>query len=151
MLNAFTLDPSRTLDAESGGLERAMVEMLILMAAHHGASRLEYRTIEGEFRVAEIIDECPHEFAAPPNCVRQTTMDHLRKVFPFSRENRCSEGFLRVGTSLARAQCEISNDGQDATVTFLENFDAAVNLRSVMDRFWEKRAANQRATGLARY
>lgn len=151
MLNAFILDPLIALDSESDGLERAMVEILILMAFHHDASKLEYRTIDGKFRAAEIVDGFSHEFPQLPNCLRLPTMDHLRRIFSTSMENNQSERMLRVDASLAVARCDIANDNLNATVTLLGDFSPTVDLLVVMNRFWRKRATAKGLLGLAKY
>ncbi len=50
----------------------------------HNAKRLEYRTIDGEFRVAEIIDEQAFEFPAPPESARDPIFKHLQMIFDVS-------------------------------------------------------------------
>ncbi len=109
MESAYVLDPSRTLSSGSFGAEHAITELLIISTFNHGASRLEYRTIDEEFRVAEIIDEQAFEFSALPESTRVPIFKHLQTIFdvyPGSAKNR----YLKVGTSLATARCEISSD-----------------------------------------
>lgn len=56
----------------ANGTAIRMVDMLILMACRHGANRLEFRTIAGEFRIAEIVDNQVFEFPSPPETIRDS-------------------------------------------------------------------------------
>jgi hypothetical protein len=147
---AYTLDPCRLLKSESFGTEHAMAELLILMTFQHGASRLEYRTIDAEFRVAEIIEEQAFEFPPPPECMRDPTFEHLQTIFDVV-PGSVKEKPLMVGASQATARCEISTDNQNATITVVQPFTPSTDLLSVIRRFWRTRAANQGGFALLRF
>lgn len=142
MESTYTLDPSRTFCSESFGLEYAMAELLILITFQHNAMRLEYRTIDGEFRVAEIIDEQAFEFPPPPECAREPIFKHLQTIFDVS-PGSTKQKELKVGTSQAAARCEISADYQSATITVVHPFTPSTNLLFEMRRFWRTRAVNK--------
>lgn len=150
MESAYTLDPSRTFDSESSLVEYAMAELLILMTFQHNAKRLEYRTIDGEFRVAEIIDEQAFEFPPPPESARDPIFKHLQAIFDVS-PGSAKQKKLKVGTSLATARCEISADSQNATITVVHPFTPSTDLLSELRRFWRTRALKQGYFALLKY
>ncbi|QDV22248.1 hypothetical protein Q31a_05320 [Aureliella helgolandensis] len=119
-----------------------MTELLILMILQHNAKRLEYRTVDGEFRVAEIIDEQAFEFPSPPECARDPILKHLQMIFDVS-PGSAKQKQLKVGTSQAAARCEISADYQYATITVVHPFTPYADLLSELRRFWRTHAANK--------
>lgn len=150
METAYPLEPSKTLNLAPFGSERAMTELLILIAFHHGASRLEYRTFDGEFRVAEIIDDRAFEFPPPPNCIRAPTIEYLQEIFSV-RPGTTQTRELRVGTSLAIARCEIFEDNQNAIIHLVLPFTPKTNLRYTIQRFWRTRALKQGSIALLKH
>ena len=147
----FALDPTAQLDTGPDGTARAMAEMLVLMAFHHGASRLEYRTIDGEFRVAEIIADRAYEYPQPPECIRIPTIQHLKSMFSLSQGWNGSGAELGIGSSRAAASCVIEESEMDATITVVRDFTPATDLTQPMDRFWRSCAARRGLLALLAY
>jgi hypothetical protein len=148
---AYSIEPDKTLDSKPFGLEHAMVELLILHSFYHGASRLEYRTIDGVFRVAQIVAEAAHEYPQPPACVRQQTLEHLRTIFSFVEGNGEYARTLAMGEVQALARCKISADNQNAWVILLEHVEPSADLLASMQRFFRKAAARQGLVALLKY
>jgi hypothetical protein len=140
MITSFVIDPPSRLDIGHDGPTHAMVEQLILHSFQHHASRLEYRTIDGEFRVAQIIDGDACEYPQPPLCIRDATVDHLKEIFQLTADKWVGERVLQIAGSFATARCEISNDKLHATVLLVSDFASRVDLLKIMKRFWRKRA-----------
>lgn len=104
-----------------------MVEVLILHSLHVGASRLEYRTIEGEFRVAQIIDQKAYEYPQPPDCMRQPTIEYLKTIFELCEGTGEASRTLCVGKSQAKFRCTISENDSNAIIEFVEPFSPPAN------------------------
>lgn len=149
-MQGFLLAPAKSPEICPHGRERAMVEVFLLMAFHHGAARLEYRTIENEFRVAEIIGDKAYEFPQPPESVRQPTVNYLKEISGVTSETGGGECCLRVGVSTARVRMDFVR-GQDAIVTVLNQFDPPVNLYRALRRFWKMNAAKKGLIGLTKF
>ncbi|MGN6543969.1 MAG: hypothetical protein ACTHK7_02895 [Aureliella sp.] len=127
-----------------------MVEVLLLMAFKNGASRLEYRTIDDEFRVAEIIDERAYEYPQPPDSIRQPTIEYLMTICGVTEADASSECSLRVGHSTALVRCDFAGD-RDAIITLLRPFEPPIDLYPTVRRFWKACAAKRGLRGLARF
>lgn len=146
----FTLNPTKALDSAPHGREHSMVEVLLLMAFKDGASRLEYRTIDDEFRVAEIIDERAYEYPQPPESIRQPTIEYLKTICGVTGADASGECSLRVGQSTALVRCDFV-DAQDAIVTLLKPFEPPIDLYPTVRSFWKASAAKRGLLGLARF
>ncbi len=135
----FKLDPSKRLEVCASS---ALAEMFILMAYQHGAERLEFRTIKGEFRIAEIIGNQAFEYPRPPECMRLPIIEHLRTMFSISENQSEAENALQSALSTATARCKITDD-INATLTLLKNFQPNIDVTIVEKRFWRDNAARQ--------
>lgn len=113
------------------------VDMLLLMAFRHGATRLEFRTISNEFRIAEIIDSRPFEFPSPPTAIRDTVFKYLRTMCSIEAsagEGNCN---LKLGDSTAAIQCKFDGD-QNVIVEVISIFSPTPDYEFVFDAFWNE-------------
>lgn len=140
--SAYTIDPCRAVKSGGIGLDCAMAEVLILITIQHKASRLEFRTIDGTFRVAEIIDEKAFEFPAPPECVREPILKHLCTIFA-TDSNTEGERVFRVGVSPAKFRCAITTNAENAIIRVLQPMTPSMEVVQLIHRFWRTRAAEK--------
>ncbi len=151
MVATQTLDPLVAIKHESDCDVHSVVEFLILHSLHHGANRLEFRTIEGEFRVAQLFDEGVSEWPEPTEDLRQRIIDSLRAFFSMNEGQREREQVLRVGESTGPVACRITKDDSDAILEFTEPLQPAIDLQPVLAEYWRARAAKQGRLSLIRH
>lgn len=148
--SAYTLDPCRAVKAGGIGWDCAMAEVLILIAIQHKASRLEFRTIDGAFRVAEIIDEKAFEFPAPPECVREPILRHLCTIFA-TDSNTVGEREFRVGASHSKFRCAITTNAENALIRVLQPMTPSTEVVQLIHRFWRMIAAEKGVFSLLKF
>lgn len=133
----------------ANGTAIRMIDMLILMACRHGANRLEFRTIAGEFRIAEIIDNQAFEFPSPPQSIRDTILDYLRLMCRTSSSSDSAENEVQIDNCVAKLhlRCESNHD---AVVTIVSAFAPTPDYDRLFDSFWQTLPANTENYGCIR-
>ena len=148
--SAYAIDPSRAVKTGGIGWDCAMAEVLILIALQHKASRLEFRTIEGAFRIAEIIDEKAFEFPSPPECLREPILRHLCTIFAIG-PNTEGEREFRGGASQAKFRCAIRTNAENALISVLQPIAPSTDVVQLIDRFWRTRASEKGVLSLLKF
>ena len=134
---------------DANGTAIRMVDMLILMACRHGANRLEFRTIAGEFRIAEIIDNQAFEFPSPPESIKDTILEYLRLMCGISSASDSAENDVQIDNCVAKLRLR-SESNHDAIVTIVSAFAPTPDYDRLFDSFWQTSPATTEKDGRMR-
>lgn len=133
----------------ANGTAIRMVDMLILMACRHGANRLEFRTIAGEFRIAEIIDNQAFEFPSPPESIKDTILEYLRLLCGTSGASDSGGNDVQIDNCVAKLHLRFESN-HDAVVTIVSAFAPTPDYDRLFASFWHTLTATSEKDGLSR-
>lgn len=141
MFHEVSLDPAEQWRAatDDDGKLRAMAELLVAMSLRHQARSLEFRTIDGEFRIAMLDDDGAHEFPQPPEEAKASLLQHCRRLSAIDRSGGTGTVTIRLGTGTASAF--VQADADDAIWTITSNTTSADEWDELLGEFWAFRDA----------
>ena len=118
----------------ANGTATRMVDMLILTACRHGATRWEFRTIAGKLRDADIIDNQPFEFPPPPESIRANIFVYLQLMCGTSSSASSGENAVQMSDTVAKPQLSCESN-RDAVVTMVSTFTPTLDYARLLDSF----------------